>query len=247
MKRLVLLIARLIFLFSPLMSYADNTTSSVVLPPIPTQQFLMVSGLIDKNTPLENLTPFFKPEAQLAWQYYSARRAQQVYARADEMGVVILWEARNIRDAKLAIEQMPMVKANLIGYKLYPVKFFESLSSLFNTDTPTTRDVPTIAKKLQFVLIMRPAVGVVASQISPFIKDETLAIWHNYQTGFFRQMFDSADPSQIGGGVIIMTANNLNNAYNIVNALPLVKNKLVDYDLIPVRYFFPFGDLFSSH
>ena len=221
---------------------ATSTASAAALTPIKTQLFLMVSSLKDKATPYSSLQPFVKGEAQLAWDYYSTRRMQQMYARLDETGVVILWQAANITEARQAIEQMPMVKAGLIGYKLTPVKYFSSLSSLFNTGTSVDFNVTTVAKAMQFVLITRPANGASVDDISASAKDQALAIWQNYQTGIFRQMFDIQNKP--GSSAIIMTADNIDDATQIVEQLPLVKNMLIEYDLIPVGHFFPFSALF---
>ncbi|MEY4767665.1 MAG: hypothetical protein RL637_304 [Pseudomonadota bacterium] len=244
-RQLFIRLITLLLLTSSFTANAD-LNASAELTPIDTKQFLMVSGLIDPNTPMEKMYPYFKAEAQLAWKYYATHRMQQAFARMDELGVVILWEAKNIQEAKRAIEQMPMVKNKLIGYQLYPVKFFNTLSTLFSTDTPTVREVDTVAKTSSFILITQPVTGVTAEQVAPYLKEQALAIWHNYQTGLFRQLFDRGNLSQKGGEVIMMMANDVADAKQIAEQLPLVKNKLVNYQLIPVRYFFPFGDLFRS-
>ncbi len=240
MKKFFCTIISLIAICSSTMAFALDSTSP--LGPIKTKQFLMVSYLLDPTTPFESIAPLVKGEAQLAWSYYSMGRIRQMYARSDATGMVILWEAKNIADAKNAISQMPMVKANFIGFNLYPVTFFNSLSSLFDTNTQVSQNVTTIAKSSQFVLITRKAQGVTDSQISALDKEESLAVWQNYQTGLFSQMFDREN--KVGGAAIILRADNIDDARAIVNELPLIKNKLIDYDLIPVHHFFPFEALF---
>jgi uncharacterized protein YciI len=231
---------------SPAIYAATSTTSTTTtLTPITAKQFLMVSYLKDPTTPITQIIPFAKPEAQLAWQYYTGGRILQMNARQDGVGVVILWQAKNQIEARAAIEAMPMVQAGLIAYKLIPVAPFASLSSLFGTDAPADRAAATtINKPNRFVVITRPALGTTADKVLPYAKDQALAIWQNYETGIVAQMFDR--PGVNGGSVIMMRADDMADAQQIVNNLPLVKNNLIKYDIYPVGHFFPFGDLFAK-
>lgn len=215
---------------------------STPVSPIRAKQFLMVSFLKDPTTLFETIAPLIKGEAQLAWDYYSTGRIQQMYARLDKTGVVILWNSNNRSDAERAIRKMPMVKAGYVGHTLMPVQPF-SLCSLFNTGTPGSGPQPITAKPQQFVVITSPAEGVTATQIAAYTKDETAAIWTNYQTGIVRSMFDSR-PKVLGSSALVMTANDLADATQMVEQLPLVQNHLVTYQLIPVGHFYPLSSLF---
>jgi uncharacterized protein YciI len=247
-KLLITAVASTLFAFGAFSTTAyavDSICSnppSTLVSPIRTKQFLMVSYLKDPTTPYAYIAPLVKAEAQLAWDYYSTGRIQQMYARLDQTGVVILWNANSKADAETAINQMPLVQHNYIGHTLMQVKPF-SLCSLFNTGTPASGSQPTIAKPQQFVVITSPAKGVTATQIAAFSKDETAAIWTHYQTGIVRSMFDRS-PDVPGSSVLIMTANNLANATRIVKQLPLVQHRLIKYRLIPIGHFFPFSALF---
>lgn len=227
--------------------YAATTTKVTppTLSPIVEKQFLMVSYLKDPTTPITQIIPLAKAEGALAWQYYTAGRILQMNARQDAVGVVILWQAKNITQARAAIAAMPMVQAGLITYKLIPVSPFASLSSVFNTDSPADRTAATtINKENRFVVITHPALGITTGETLPYTKDQALAIWQNYETGIFGQMFDRPDVK--GGSVIMMRADDMEDAQQIVNNLPLVKNNLVKYDIYPIGHFFPFGDLFAK-
>jgi uncharacterized protein YciI len=222
-------------------SICSNPPSTLVTP-IRTKQFLMVSFLKDPTTPYTTIAPLVKSEAQLAWDYYSTGRIQQMYGRLDQTGVVILWNANTRADAETAISQMPMVQAGYIGHILMQVKPF-SLCSLFNTGTPGSGPQPTTAKPQQFVVITSPAKGVTATQLAAYSKDETAAIWTHYQTGIVRSMFDRI-PNVQGSSALVITANDLTDATQIVEQLPMVQNHLVKYQLIPVGHFFPLSSLF---
>jgi hypothetical protein len=219
-----------------------SNPSSKMVSPITTKQFLMVSFLKDSTMAYDKIAPLVKGEAQLAWDYYSTGRVQQMYGRLDQTGVVILWNAKNSTDAEKAIKQMPMVQAGFIGHTLIPVQHF-SLCSLFNTGTQSSAPQPTTAKSQQFVVITTPETKVTTSQIKAQSKNETLAVWNHYQTGIVRSMFDSS-PSKLGSSVLVITANDVDDATQIVEELPFVQNHLVKYQLIPVGYFFPLGALF---
>jgi hypothetical protein len=77
-RQLFIRLITLLLLTSSFTANAD-LNASAELTPIDTKQFLMVSGLIDPNTPMEKMYPYFKAEAQLAWTYYATHRMQQAF------------------------------------------------------------------------------------------------------------------------------------------------------------------------
>ena len=93
-------------------------------------QILVVAGLVE-GIPEEQLVPMGKEEALRGWELYAAGRLRWVMSRTDTRGIVALFEAADLEEARKAVESMPMVKAGLIAAELIPLAPYVGFERLF--------------------------------------------------------------------------------------------------------------------
>lgn len=85
--------------------------------------------------------------------------------------------------------------------------------------------------------------GATEEKIYPHIKEEAAKGWELYNAGVFREMYFRTDR---GGAVLILECTDVEAAKKVLDTLPLVKAGLVDFDIIPLGPFMPFGTLFAK-
>ena len=217
---------------------------------IKTIQIMMISRLASGVT-LEDTVSYTKDEAKLAWEYYTTGRYRQMYGRLDEGGVVVIMEAKNMEEAYKAVDQMPLVKNGLVEYDLIPLGSFFPWTALFNTidtnENIVTKDPKSDSlndiETSQILMISHLAPGVTMEDTMPYNRDEAKVAWEYYTTGKYRQMFGRLDE---GGVVVIMESKSMEEAHKSVKLMPLVNNGMVEYELIPLGYFFPLSALFNK-
>lgn len=66
--------------------------------------------------------------------------------------------------------------------------------------------------------------------------------WELQQEGFIREIYFREDENS---AVLVLEADSVENAQNQLQQLPLVKNKLIDFELIPLRAYPGFARLFK--
>lgn len=93
-------------------------------------QILVVAGLME-GIPEERLAPLGKEEALRAWELYAAGRLRWVMSRTDTRGIVALFEAADLEEARKAVGSLPMVKAGFIAAELIPLAPYVGFERLF--------------------------------------------------------------------------------------------------------------------
>ena len=81
-------------------------------------------------------------------------------------------------------------------------------------------------------------------KINELMKPEATMAWNLYTKGVFREIYLSTE--QVPRSVIVMECENVSEAKKIIQELPLVKNKVTEYDFIPVGPFGALASLFST-
>ena len=81
--------------------------------------------------------------------------------------------------------------------------------------------------------------------IYPHLAEEARAAWENYKGGVLREMYFRMPPER-AGAVLILECVDLEEAREVVEALPLTQRGLVGWDLIPLGPFLPLEALFSE-
>ncbi len=85
--------------------------------------------------------------------------------------------------------------------------------------------------------------GVSDQQIQPHLRAEAQRVWELYQAGVFRELYFRQDWP---GAVLILECPDLAEAERLVHSLPLVKNGLIAFDLVPLLPYPGFSRLFST-
>ncbi|MFD0000547.1 hypothetical protein [Nocardia sp. NPDC127526] len=70
---------------------------------------------------METITPFLPEEVANVWRLWKAGIVRENYARADEPGVVIVWEVDSVEEAKRYIDDFPLSKKGFLEWSYIPV------------------------------------------------------------------------------------------------------------------------------
>ena len=85
--------------------------------------------------------------------------------------------------------------------------------------------------------------GIKPEQYAPHLKAEARRVWELYQSGMIRELYFRADRSE---AVLMLECTNLNEAKQILAALPLVKAGLITFEVIPLVPYPGFARLFGG-
>lgn len=80
----------------------------------------------------EQLEPYLPAEVANVWRLWKAGIVRENYARADELGVVIVFEAESVAAAKRYTDDFPLTKAGLIEWFFIPVQVPLPIEALFD-------------------------------------------------------------------------------------------------------------------
>ncbi|NVO12313.1 MAG: superoxide dismutase [Bacteroidales bacterium] len=86
--------------------------------------------------------------------------------------------------------------------------------------------------------------GASLEKIQPFLKDEARHAWKLHKEGYLRELNFRTDRP---GVIVVMEVDSIEQAREIMSELPLVREKLIDFEYIPVGAFLPFEDLFEKY
>jgi hypothetical protein len=81
---------------------------------------------------LDDLRPFLREEVSNVWRLWKAGVVRENYARADVGGVVIVFECRDLAEAKRYVDDFPLSKAGLIEWQYIAVGAPLPLEFLFD-------------------------------------------------------------------------------------------------------------------
>ncbi len=76
----------------------------------------------------------------------------------------------------------------------------------------------------------------------PFLREEAHHLWQLYNSDVVREVYFRTDDHTV---VIIMECDSLVHAKEIVAEFPLVQNKLIEFELIPLKPYDGFERLFA--
>ena len=79
-------------------------------------------------------------------------------------------------------------------------------------------------------------------KVQTHLKDEMVVTWEHYKQGKIRELYFRQDNP---GVVLMMECNSLDEAQELLDELPLVKEHLIEFELIPLGYFEPLETLFD--
>lgn len=97
---------------------------------------------------LDQLRPYLRDEVANVWRLWKGGIVRENYARADEPGVVIIFECDSVAEARRYIDDFPLSRAGLIEWKLIALDAPLPLEFLFDptVDVAPPYDRATRAK-----------------------------------------------------------------------------------------------------
>ena len=81
---------------------------------------------------LETVKPYLREEVSNVWRLWKAGIVRENYARADQPGVVIVFECDGVATAQRYIDDFPLSKAGLLEWELIAVDAPLPLEFLFD-------------------------------------------------------------------------------------------------------------------
>ncbi len=97
---------------------------------------------------------------------------------------------------------------------------------------------------MKILVLARRSGGVSLDQMRPHFKAEVEAVWDLYTRGIVREFYTRAD--QGGPAVLTVESENVEEARQTLQGLPLVEMKMIDLDLIPLAPFNGLTQLFQT-
>jgi hypothetical protein len=87
---------------------------------------------------LETIEPYLPEEVANVWRLWKAGIVRENYARADEPGVVIVFELDSVEDAKRYTDDFPLTKAGFLEWFFIPLMIPLPIESLFRGEVDTS-------------------------------------------------------------------------------------------------------------
>jgi muconolactone delta-isomerase len=94
---------------------------------------------------------------------------------------------------------------------------------------------------VKILAIEREVPGVKDKQFKPHLKDEAARVWELYQSGVFCELYFRHDQSS---AVLMLECADFEEGNEILNTLPLVKEELIAFEIIPLTAYPGFSRLF---
>ena len=81
---------------------------------------------------LETIQPYLREEVANVWRLWKAGVVRENYARADEPGVIIVFEVESVDEARRYVADFPLSKAGLLEWQYLPLQAPLPLESLMD-------------------------------------------------------------------------------------------------------------------
>jgi hypothetical protein len=81
---------------------------------------------------MDTITPLLREEVANVWRLWKAGIVRENYARADELGVVIVFEVSGVDEAKRYVDDFPLSKAGYLEWFYIPLQAPLPLESLMD-------------------------------------------------------------------------------------------------------------------
>lgn len=93
-------------------------------------KLLAVDRLLE-GAELNEMKKHLKDEAHMAWDLHKAGILRELYFKESQPpGAVFIMECDSIDQARHILSELPLVKANLVAYDLYPLSYFKPFEFL---------------------------------------------------------------------------------------------------------------------
>jgi hypothetical protein len=91
------------------------------------------------GTTMENVEPYLPSEVANVWRLWKAGIVRENYARADEPGVVIVFELDSVEEARRYTDDFPLTRAGLIEWSFIPLQVPLPVEVLFRGDVDVSQ------------------------------------------------------------------------------------------------------------
>ncbi len=96
---------------------------------------------------------------------------------------------------------------------------------------------------MKILAIEKEIPGVTEEEFGPHLEAEAAKVWELYQADMFRELYFRKDwPS----AVLVLECADVEEANKVLNTLPLVKEGLIAFDIIPLIPYPGFSRLFAE-
>lgn len=85
--------------------------------------------------------------------------------------------------------------------------------------------------------------GIKGERFKPHLRAEAARVWELYQSGILREIYFQQDQPT---AVLILECANVDEAEQVLSTLPLVREELVAFEVIPLRPYPGFARLFAE-
>jgi hypothetical protein len=96
---------------------------------------------------------------------------------------------------------------------------------------------------MKILALEKEVPGVTEKAFKPYLKEEAARVWELYQAGTFRELYFRQDEPS---AVLILECKDVEEAFGFLNTLPLVREGLITFDVIPLVPYPGFARLFGD-
>jgi hypothetical protein len=97
---------------------------------------------------------------------------------------------------------------------------------------------------VKVLAIGHPRSGVRWEDIAPYVGEQARTVWEQYETDQVREFYLRADHQP--GAVLVLECDDVIEAERLVAALPIAEAGLLHFELIPLRPYMGFRQLFRD-
>ena len=96
---------------------------------------------------------------------------------------------------------------------------------------------------MQILAIEKEVEGTTAEDFKPHLNAEVLKVWDYYKKGIIREIYFRGDKTR---AILMLECENVEKAKEILSTLPLVKENLISFEIIPLVPYPGFERLFKK-
>ncbi len=96
---------------------------------------------------------------------------------------------------------------------------------------------------MKILALEKEVPGVADDAFEPHLRAEAARAWELHQAGIIRELYFRGDRSE---AVLVLECENVRAAEEALATLPLVRNRLIDFELIPLRAYPGFARLWQG-
>jgi hypothetical protein len=96
---------------------------------------------------------------------------------------------------------------------------------------------------MKMLALEKEVPGVTEEAFKPYLKEEAARVWELYQAGTFRELYFRRDEPS---AVLILECQSIEQALGLLDTLPLVREGLITFDVIPLIPYPGFARLFGA-